>query len=46
MSLGGPLGEQMKRVATGVKVVVLKDAGLRMMEERPKLTMEALVNLL
>jgi pimeloyl-ACP methyl ester carboxylesterase len=46
MSLGGPLGEQMKLVATDVKVVVLKDAGHWIMEERPKETIEALVNFL
>jgi pimeloyl-ACP methyl ester carboxylesterase len=45
-SLGGPLGEQMKLVATDVKVVVLKDAGHWIMEERPKETMDALVNFL
>ena len=45
-SLGGPLGEQMKLVATDVKVVVLRDAGHWILEERPKETMEALVNFL
>ena len=45
-SLGGPLGEQMKLVATDVKVVVLKDAGHWIMEERPKETMDALVSFL
>ena len=46
MSLGRPLGEQMKLAATDVKVVVLKDAGHWIMEERPKETMKALVNFL
>jgi pimeloyl-ACP methyl ester carboxylesterase len=45
-SLGEVLGQQMKLVATDVTVVVLKDAGHWIMEERPKETMEALVKFL
>jgi pimeloyl-ACP methyl ester carboxylesterase len=41
-SLGDMLGQQMKLVATDVTVVVLKDTGHWVMEERPKETMEAL----
>jgi pimeloyl-ACP methyl ester carboxylesterase len=41
-SLGEPLGEQAKLVATDVQVVVLKDAGHWVLEERPKETTEAL----
>jgi pimeloyl-ACP methyl ester carboxylesterase len=37
------LGPQMKRVATDVNVIDLKDAGHWLMEERPKETMDALV---
>ena len=37
------LGPQMKRVATDVKVIVLKDTGHWLMEERPKETMDALI---
>ena len=37
------LGPQMKRVATDVKVIDLKDTGHWLMEERPKETMDALV---
>jgi hypothetical protein len=33
------LGPQMKRVATNVEVIVLKDTGHWLMEERPKETM-------
>jgi len=40
------LGPQMKLVATDVTVVVLKDTGHWVMEERPKETMEAIVNFL
>ena len=42
-SLGDALGRQMKVVANDVTVVVLKDAGHWIMEERPKETMDALV---
>jgi len=37
------LGPQMRRVATNVKVMELKDTGHWLMEERPKETMEALI---
>ncbi|HVM74116.1 MAG TPA: alpha/beta hydrolase [Candidatus Saccharimonadales bacterium] len=37
------LGPQMKRVATNVKVIELKDTGHWLMEERPNETMDALV---
>jgi pimeloyl-ACP methyl ester carboxylesterase len=37
------LGPQMKRVATDVKIIELKDTGHWLMEERPKETMDALV---
>jgi pimeloyl-ACP methyl ester carboxylesterase len=40
------LGPQMKIVASDVTVVVLKDTGHWIMEERPKETMEALANFL
>jgi pimeloyl-ACP methyl ester carboxylesterase len=42
----GALGPQMKLVATDVTIVVLKDTGHWVMEERPKETMEAIVNFL
>jgi pimeloyl-ACP methyl ester carboxylesterase len=45
-SLGDALGEQMKLVAPDVTVVVLKDTGHWIMEERPKETMDALVKFL
>jgi pimeloyl-ACP methyl ester carboxylesterase len=45
-SLGEVLGQQMKLVATDVTVVVLKDTGHWVMEERPKETMEALLKFL
>jgi pimeloyl-ACP methyl ester carboxylesterase len=41
-SLGDPLGQQMKLVASDVTVVVLKDTGHWVLEERPKETTEAL----
>ncbi|MGA8490181.1 MAG: alpha/beta hydrolase [Terriglobales bacterium] len=41
-SLGEALGEQAKLVATNVTVVVLKDTGHWVLEERPKETTEAL----
>jgi pimeloyl-ACP methyl ester carboxylesterase len=41
-SLGGPLGEQVRLVATDVTVVVLKDTGHWILEESPKETTEAL----
>jgi pimeloyl-ACP methyl ester carboxylesterase len=45
-SLGDALGQQMKLVASDVTVVVLKDTGHWIMEERPKETMDALVKFL
>jgi pimeloyl-ACP methyl ester carboxylesterase len=45
-SLGDALGQQMKLVATDVTVVVLKDTGHWVLEERPKETTDALVNFL
>jgi pimeloyl-ACP methyl ester carboxylesterase len=41
-SLGAPLGEQAKLVATNVTVVVLKNAGHWVLEEQPRETTEAL----
>jgi pimeloyl-ACP methyl ester carboxylesterase len=41
-SLGDALGQQMKLVASNVSVVVLKDTGHWVLEERPKETTEAL----
>ena len=41
-SLGEALGQQTKLVATDVTVVVLKDTGHWVVEERPKETTEAL----
>jgi pimeloyl-ACP methyl ester carboxylesterase len=40
------LGPQMKLVATNVQVIVFKDTGHWLMEERPKETMDALVEFL
>ena len=45
-SLGEMLGQQMKLVAPNVTVVVLKDTGHWLLEERTKETTEALVNFL
>jgi pimeloyl-ACP methyl ester carboxylesterase len=45
-ALGDALGRQMNLVATDVTVVVLKDTGHWLLEERPKETTEALVNFL
>jgi pimeloyl-ACP methyl ester carboxylesterase len=42
----GALGPQMKLVATDVTVIVLKDTGHWVMEERPKETMQAVLNFL
>jgi pimeloyl-ACP methyl ester carboxylesterase len=42
----GALGPQMKLVATDVTIVVLKDTGHWIMEERPKETMDAIVKFL
>lgn len=45
-SLGEALGQQMKLVASDVTVVVVKDAGHWVLEERPKETTDALVKFL
>jgi len=45
-SLGNELGAQMKLVADNVDVVVLPNTGHWILEERPKETIEALVNFL
>src|SRR5438067_5465944 len=45
-SLGTELAEQMKLVATDVTVLVLKDTGHWILEERPKETIDALVKFL
>ena len=45
-SLGEVIGQQMKLVATDATVVVLKDTGHWILEERPKETTEALVKFL
>lgn len=45
-SLGRELGEQAKLVADNVTVIVLKDTGHWILEERPKETTDALVNFL
>jgi pimeloyl-ACP methyl ester carboxylesterase len=43
---GKLLGEQMKLVATGATMVVLKDCGHWVMEEKPKETIDALIKFL
>jgi len=45
-SLGEVLGQQMKLVSTNPTIVVLKDTGHWVMEERPKETTDALVKFL
>jgi pimeloyl-ACP methyl ester carboxylesterase len=45
-SLGKELGEQTKLVGTNVTVIVLKDAGHWILEEKPQETMDALVKFL
>jgi pimeloyl-ACP methyl ester carboxylesterase len=45
-SLGGVLGQQMKLVANDVTVVVLKDCGHWVLEEKPKETTDALLKFL
>lgn len=45
-SLGGPLAEQAKRVAENVTVVVIKDSGHWILEEKPKETTDALLKFL
>ena len=43
---GTVLGEQMKLVATNATIVVLKDTGHWVLDERPKETTDALLNFL
>lgn len=45
-SLGEPLGQETKLVATDVRVVVIKNSGHWILEEQPKETMDALVKFL
>jgi pimeloyl-ACP methyl ester carboxylesterase len=45
-SLGKPLAEQMKLVATDVTVVIVKNSGHWILEEQPKQTTDALLNFL
>jgi pimeloyl-ACP methyl ester carboxylesterase len=45
-SLGEALGEQAKLVGTDVTVIVLKNTGHWVLEERPKETTDALVKFL
>jgi len=45
-SLGETLGQQAKLVATDVTVLVLKETGHWVLEERPKETTEALLRFL
>jgi pimeloyl-ACP methyl ester carboxylesterase len=45
-SLGEPLAEQMKLVATNVTIVMVKNSGHWILEEQPKETTDALVNFL
>jgi pimeloyl-ACP methyl ester carboxylesterase len=45
-SLGEPLAEQMKLVATNVTVVIVKDSGHWILEEQPKQTTDALIKFL
>jgi pimeloyl-ACP methyl ester carboxylesterase len=45
-SLGEVLGQQMKLVATDVTVIVLKNAGHWILEEKPEETTKALINFL
>jgi pimeloyl-ACP methyl ester carboxylesterase len=45
-SAGDVLGQQARLVATDVKVIVLPDTGHWVMEERPRETMDALLNFL
>ena len=45
-SLGAPLGEQLKLVATNLTVVVIKNAGHWVLEEQPQQTTDALQNFL
>lgn len=43
---GGVLGQQMRVVATGAKMIVLKDCGHWILEEKTKETTDALINFL
>ena len=45
-SLGEPLGQQTKLVATNVTVIVLKNTGHWVLEENPKETTDALMKFL
>ncbi len=45
-SLGEPLAQQMKLVATNVTVVIVKNSGHWILEEQPKQTTDALLNFL
>jgi pimeloyl-ACP methyl ester carboxylesterase len=45
-SLGVPLGQQAKLVASNVQIIVIPNAGHWIMEEQPKQTMDALLNFL
>jgi len=45
-SLGEVLGQQMKLVASDVTVVILKDTGHWVLEERPRETTDALLKFL
>jgi pimeloyl-ACP methyl ester carboxylesterase len=45
-SLGEPLGQQMKLVATDVQIIVISNAGHWILEERPKETTDALLKFL
>ena len=45
-SLGGPLAAQMKLVATGVTVVIVKNSGHWILEEQPEQTTSALLSFL
>jgi pimeloyl-ACP methyl ester carboxylesterase len=45
-SLGEPLGEQMKLVATNVTVVIVKNSGHWILEEQPKQTTDTLLKFL
>ena len=45
-SLGVPLGEQAKLVATNVQVIVISNAGHWILEEQPRETMDALLKFL
>jgi pimeloyl-ACP methyl ester carboxylesterase len=45
-SLGGPLGDQAKLVASDVTVVIIQNSGHWIMEEQPKQTMDTLVKFL